>query len=165
MGEVQCLDCSRSCARQQILAKLLRATRASKFWIKFWKIRVWAKADMALLLAQVPRAASANRALVVAEHERRLDHVGERRHLCVTEYQLEQREDTLGSRRVGSERADGGTSRRPRGPDGLFTLHSPRVREICQKFACLMRNLPERNLPMFQKKYVAGPTAGALKMK
>ena len=116
MGEVQCLDCSRSCARQQILAKLLRATRASKFWIKFWKIRVWAKADMALLLAQVPRAASANRALVVAEHERRLDHVGERRHLCVTEYQLEQREDTLGSRRVGSERAAGGTSRRRNEP-------------------------------------------------
>ena len=67
-------------------------------------------------------AASANRALVVAEHERRLDHVGERRHLCVTEHQLEQQEDTLGSRRVGSERADGGTSRRPRGPDGLFTV-------------------------------------------
>ena len=30
-------------------------------------------------------------------------------------------------------------------------------REIFEKFACLIPYLPERNLPMFQKKYVPGP--------
>ena len=30
-------------------------------------------------------------------------------------------------------------------------------REISEKFACLIQDLPTRNLPMFQKKYVAGP--------
>ena len=32
-------------------------------------------------------------------------------------------------------------------------------REISEKFACLIQDLPTRNLPMFQKKYVAGPNS------
>ena len=58
--------------------------------------------------------ASTDCALVVLEHERSLDHVRERRHLCVTKHQLEEREDTLGGRRVGSERADDLHRERPR---------------------------------------------------
>ena len=52
--------------------------------------------------------------MVVAQHERGLDHVGERGHLCVAKHQLEHREDTLGGRRVGSERPDDLHRERPR---------------------------------------------------
>ena len=58
------------------------------------------------------QSASANLALIVAQHERGLDHVSERGHLRVAEHQLEER-------------------------------------EISEKVACLIPNLPERNLPMF----------------
>ena len=41
---------------------------------------------------------------------------------------------------------------------GVITGDWCEEREISEKFACLIQYLPTRNLPMFQKKYVAGST-------
>ena len=72
--------------------------------------------------------ASADRALVVAEHERRLDHVSERRHLRIPEHQLEHRKDTLGGRRIGSEGADDLHRERPRRE--LLTMVRPKAEHV-----------------------------------
>ena len=62
-----------------------------------------------ILLCDTPKRftmLTPNRTLVVFEHEGRLDHVRQCGHLHLAEHELEEREDTLCSRRVGCERAD-----------------------------------------------------------
>ena len=64
--------------------------------------------------SKAPLSALTHLALIVLEHQRRLDHVGERRHLRVAKHQLEEREHTLGRCRVGSERPNDLHRERPR---------------------------------------------------
>ena len=58
--------------------------------------------------------ASAHRTLIVAQHERRLDHVRQREHLILAKHELQEREDSLRRRRVGCEGADDAHRKRPR---------------------------------------------------
>ena len=51
--------------------------------------------------------ASAHRALVVAQHERRLDHVGQRGDLRLAEHELQEREDALTRCRIWRDRLVG----------------------------------------------------------
>ena len=76
--------------------------------------------------------ASVDHALDVAGHERRLDHVRQSRHLRVAEHRLEHGEDTLGGRRVGSERANDLHRERPRRE--LLAVVRPEAEHVLGEF-------------------------------